>query len=196
MLLGAGSSVLGNIKIGSKSKVGAGSIVLRDLPPGATAVGAPAKIIGKVVEQNPAETVDEGLKRVSLLHKSKSMDMDSSTTATTSSETSISDLDDEEETKMNFSDCPFREYKNLAKNCPRGSATICSLYAALKNRVPDRFDIYSTFFELDQKNVGHVHWNEETQQRARASLLNNTSLSPMQVDEIIQDFQQRPPVKH
>ena len=37
VLIGAGASVLGCINIGSRSKIGAGSIVFRDIPPGATA---------------------------------------------------------------------------------------------------------------------------------------------------------------
>jgi serine O-acetyltransferase len=54
VLLGAGCSVLGNIRVGDRAKIGAGSIVLKPIPSGATAVGAPAKIIGRVVEENPA----------------------------------------------------------------------------------------------------------------------------------------------
>lgn len=42
---GAGASVLGNVHIGRGSIVGAGSMVLKDMPPFSLAVGAPAKII-------------------------------------------------------------------------------------------------------------------------------------------------------
>ena len=38
-------SILGNINIGDNVKIGAGSLVLEDLPAGCTAVGVPAKII-------------------------------------------------------------------------------------------------------------------------------------------------------
>jgi serine O-acetyltransferase len=44
VLIGAGSSILGNISIGDSAKIGAGSVVLRSIPPFATAVGAPAKV--------------------------------------------------------------------------------------------------------------------------------------------------------
>ncbi|KAJ1454061.1 trimeric LpxA-like protein [Pelagophyceae sp. CCMP2097] len=47
VMLGAGVSVLGNIRIGDGAKIGCGSVVLRPVPSGATAVGAPARIIGK-----------------------------------------------------------------------------------------------------------------------------------------------------
>jgi serine O-acetyltransferase len=43
--LGAYAQVLGGVRIGRGAKVGAMSVVLRDVPPGATAVGIPARII-------------------------------------------------------------------------------------------------------------------------------------------------------
>lgn len=45
VLVGSGASILGNIIVGDDAKIGAGSIVLRPVPAGATAVGTPAKII-------------------------------------------------------------------------------------------------------------------------------------------------------
>ena len=42
VFLGCGVTVLGNIRIGDHCKVGAGSLVLKPLPDGATAVGSPA----------------------------------------------------------------------------------------------------------------------------------------------------------
>jgi serine O-acetyltransferase len=44
VLIGAGATILGNIQIGDAAKIGAGSVVLRSIPPFATAVGAPAKV--------------------------------------------------------------------------------------------------------------------------------------------------------
>lgn len=44
IFLGCGVSILGNIRIGSHSRVGAGSLVLKELPEGSTAVGSPAVI--------------------------------------------------------------------------------------------------------------------------------------------------------
>ena len=43
--LGAHSQLLGGISLGDGARVGAGSIVLVDVPAGATAVGAPARVI-------------------------------------------------------------------------------------------------------------------------------------------------------
>ena len=46
VVIGAGATLLGPIKIGDGVKIGAGSVVLKDVPEGATAVGVPAKILG------------------------------------------------------------------------------------------------------------------------------------------------------
>jgi serine O-acetyltransferase len=43
--LGAYAQILGEIRIGRGAKIGAMAVVLRDVPPGATAVGNPARII-------------------------------------------------------------------------------------------------------------------------------------------------------
>ncbi|MDV8077560.1 DapH/DapD/GlmU-related protein [Rhodococcus sp. IEGM 1370] len=46
VLLGAGSRILGGVKIGNNAKVGANAVVLIDVPDSATAVGIPARIAG------------------------------------------------------------------------------------------------------------------------------------------------------
>lgn len=61
VLLGAGASILGNIEVGEGAKIGAGSVVLQDVPPHSTAAGVPAKIIGKADSLVPALTMDHGL---------------------------------------------------------------------------------------------------------------------------------------
>ncbi len=53
MLLGAGVSVLGPIEIGPGSKVGAGSVVVTDLPCHCVAVGVPARIIRQACAEEP-----------------------------------------------------------------------------------------------------------------------------------------------
>ncbi len=45
VLLGAGVKVLGPIEIGDGSRIGAGSVVLRPVPAGATAIGIPAVVV-------------------------------------------------------------------------------------------------------------------------------------------------------
>ncbi len=53
-VIGAGSIVLGNITVGDGARVGAGSVVTKSVPPGATVVGVP----GRVVEEHRQMVVD------------------------------------------------------------------------------------------------------------------------------------------
>ncbi|MBV6474819.1 MAG: serine O-acetyltransferase [Rhodocyclaceae bacterium] len=45
VVIGAGAKVLGPITLGERAKVGSNAVVVRDVPPGATAVGIPARIV-------------------------------------------------------------------------------------------------------------------------------------------------------
>ncbi len=45
VFVGNNANILGNITVGENSRVGAGSVVLRDVPPNSTVVGVPAHII-------------------------------------------------------------------------------------------------------------------------------------------------------
>ncbi|MBW4629590.1 MAG: serine O-acetyltransferase [Brasilonema octagenarum HA4186-MV1] len=47
VVVGAGAKVLGNIEIGDRVRIGAGSIVLRDVPPDSTVVGVPGRIVSR-----------------------------------------------------------------------------------------------------------------------------------------------------
>ena len=47
--VGAGAKILGNIKIGSHARVGAVTVVLKDIPPNSTVVGIP----GRIVDERP-----------------------------------------------------------------------------------------------------------------------------------------------
>ena len=47
VLIGAGAKILGNVEIGESSKIGAGSVVLRDVPAHVSVAGVPAKVVGK-----------------------------------------------------------------------------------------------------------------------------------------------------
>lgn len=48
VMVSAGAKVLGSFKIGENSKIGAGSVVLKEVPPNCTVVGVP----GRIVKQN------------------------------------------------------------------------------------------------------------------------------------------------
>ena len=60
VLIGAGTKVLGPVYIGDNARIGAGSVVLRNLPANCTAVGVPAEVVrinNKAV--NPADDLDQ-----------------------------------------------------------------------------------------------------------------------------------------
>jgi acetyltransferase-like isoleucine patch superfamily enzyme len=50
--IGSGVTLLCGITVGSKSVIGAGSVVTRDVPPGAIVAGNPARVL-RMVEQGP-----------------------------------------------------------------------------------------------------------------------------------------------
>lgn len=61
VMVSAGAKVLGSFTIGDNSKIGAGSVVLAEVPPNSTVVGVP----GRVVKHNnmalPQDTLDQAL---------------------------------------------------------------------------------------------------------------------------------------
>ena len=59
VMIGAGAGIFGNVAIGARAKIGAGSVVLKDVPAGCTAAGVPAKIVGRCAEQEPAREMDQ-----------------------------------------------------------------------------------------------------------------------------------------
>jgi serine O-acetyltransferase len=61
VLLCAGAKVLGNVEIGRDAKIGAGSVVLHDVPPRATVAGVPARIVGWSSGSVPALEMDQSL---------------------------------------------------------------------------------------------------------------------------------------
>ena len=58
VLIGAGAKVLGNIKIGRCSRIGAGSVVLQDVPECKTVAGVPAKIVGDAGCSEPSVSMN------------------------------------------------------------------------------------------------------------------------------------------
>ncbi len=61
VLLSAGAKVIGNIEVGECAKVGAGSVVLADVPAHATVAGVPAKIVGTHPTNRPSMEMDHSL---------------------------------------------------------------------------------------------------------------------------------------
>lgn len=59
VLLGAGVTVLGPVVVGAGSKVGAGSVVVNDIPCHSVAVGVPARIIKRDLIKEPVRDMDQ-----------------------------------------------------------------------------------------------------------------------------------------
>ena len=59
VLISAGAKILGNIEIGEYSRVGAGSVVLKSVPPGCTVAGVPARVIGCAGSERPSQTMNQ-----------------------------------------------------------------------------------------------------------------------------------------
>ncbi len=52
-VIGAGAKVLGNISIGENAKVGANSVVVKNVPSNSTAVGIPARVLKRGYDKSP-----------------------------------------------------------------------------------------------------------------------------------------------
>jgi len=59
VLLSMGATILGNIEIGEYSRVGAGSVVLKAVPPGCTAVGVPARLTNCAGADRPSHEMNQ-----------------------------------------------------------------------------------------------------------------------------------------
>jgi serine O-acetyltransferase len=59
VLIGAGAKILGNIQIGQCSRVAAGSVVLKEVPPKTTVAGVPAKVVGTAGCSEPSRIMDQ-----------------------------------------------------------------------------------------------------------------------------------------
>jgi serine O-acetyltransferase len=65
VMIGAGAKILGNIEIGACSRVAAGSVVLRAVPPNSTVAGIPARVVGTATCSEPARSMDQILNDLS-----------------------------------------------------------------------------------------------------------------------------------
>ncbi len=60
VLIGAGAKILGNIRVGERARVAAGSVVLSDVPAHCTVAGVPARPVGGACPE-PARSMDQAL---------------------------------------------------------------------------------------------------------------------------------------
>ncbi len=58
VMISAGAKVLGSFTIGANSKIGAGSVVLEEVPPNSTVVGVPGRVVKRSNAAFPQEDMD------------------------------------------------------------------------------------------------------------------------------------------
>ena len=59
VMISTGAKVLGSFKIGDNSKIGAGSVVLNEVPPNSTVVGVPGRVVKRHNMALPQEELDQ-----------------------------------------------------------------------------------------------------------------------------------------
>ena len=59
VMISAGAKVLGSFTIGENSKIGAGSVVLAEVPPNSTVVGVPGRVVKRDNVRIPTEDMDQ-----------------------------------------------------------------------------------------------------------------------------------------
>ncbi len=59
VMISAGAKVLGSFTIGDNSKIGAGSVVLSEVPPCSTVVGVPGRVVKRGNQALPQETMNQ-----------------------------------------------------------------------------------------------------------------------------------------
>ena len=59
VMISTGAKVLGSFKIGDNSKIGAGSVVLNEVPPNSTVVGVPGRVVRRDNMALPQEELDQ-----------------------------------------------------------------------------------------------------------------------------------------
>lgn len=58
VMISTGAKVLGSFTIGDNSKIGAGSVVLSEVPPGSTVVGVPGRVVKRMNISLPQDEMD------------------------------------------------------------------------------------------------------------------------------------------
>lgn len=59
VMISAGAKVLGSFKVGDNSKIGAGSVVLSEIPDNSTVVGVPGRVVKRDNKKIPREDMDQ-----------------------------------------------------------------------------------------------------------------------------------------
>ena len=60
VMVSAGAKIIGSFTIGANSKIGAGSVVLEEVPPNCTVVGIPGRVVRQKNVKVPRTSMDHG----------------------------------------------------------------------------------------------------------------------------------------
>ncbi len=71
VLIGAGATILGNIRIGDCARIAAGSVVLTDVPARKTVAGVPARVVGEAGCDQPSRSMNQLLRDIEAAHEGK-----------------------------------------------------------------------------------------------------------------------------
>jgi len=158
VLIGANASILGNIKLGDGAKIGAGSVVLKHIPHGATAVGVPGKVIGWAKETKPGSDVDVSLTNVDFVA------VDDSPPSTDISPPQAqpappNELNGRESSKHKL-DCSLCPYQLISSNRANdaNAVPLQTLTEILRNEGASEDEIGEVFFDLlrDNPSLGYI----------------------------------------
>lgn len=59
VMVSAGAKILGSFRIGDNCKIGAGSVVLKEVPPNCTVVGVPGRIVKSATDNMPRSSMNQ-----------------------------------------------------------------------------------------------------------------------------------------
>lgn len=59
VMISTGAKILGSFKVGENSKIGAQSVVLKEVPPNSTVVGVPGRVVKRENMRRPCEELDQ-----------------------------------------------------------------------------------------------------------------------------------------
>ena len=59
VMISTGAKVLGSFTVGDNSKIGAGSVVLSEVPPNSTVVGVPGRVVKRINPNRPQDEMDQ-----------------------------------------------------------------------------------------------------------------------------------------
>ena len=74
VMVSAGAKILGSFTIGENSKIGAGSVVLEEVPPDCTVVGVPGRIVKRKDKKVPRNDMDQVHMPDPILHDLRELD--------------------------------------------------------------------------------------------------------------------------